>query len=187
VTFAPGDHLRVYRRLGTYTHHAVMVHDGQVVEFGGSTKNKSAMSVVYAPFDEFAKTDRVQVVPHGRHNPELAVRRAEWLVECPPARRYNAIGFNCEHVARWCATGWETESLQIRHGLFLGRTVTIGVPLQVWLTWRAHTSRPVPRPWSAALWIYPVWVVWTVSRYHNEIRHFNEHIRKNCPAALRGV
>jgi hypothetical protein len=71
----------------------------------------------------------VNVVHHDDHDPALAMRRAKWLVSCPPPRPYHGIGFNCEHVARWCATGWETESLQIRHRVFGGKSVFVGLLL----------------------------------------------------------
>jgi hypothetical protein len=81
------------------------------VEFGGSTVNKPAMGVDFGPFERFKDGDPVDVVRHDDHDPALVMRRAEWLVSCPPPRTYHGIGFNCEHVACWCATGWETESL----------------------------------------------------------------------------
>jgi hypothetical protein len=33
------------------------------------------------------------------------MNRAHWLVENPPPTTYNLLGYNCEHVAHWCATG----------------------------------------------------------------------------------
>jgi hypothetical protein len=145
MPFQPGDHLRDHRRrvCVPYTHHAIKVHDGQVIEFGGSTADKGAMGIRPAPYEGFA-LGQVDVVPHDDHDPELAVRRAEWLVSCPPPRRYNGIGFNCEHVARWCATGWETESLQIRYRIFGGKSVFVGLPLMFWLAWAQRTNRQLP-------------------------------------------
>ena len=112
MLYQPGDHLRVHRRrYGVpYTHHAINFPDGRLVEFGGSTANKPAMRVDFGSFERFASGDRVDVVRHDDHDAALAMRHAEWLVSCPPTRRYNGVGFNCEHVARWCATGWETRA-----------------------------------------------------------------------------
>lgn len=187
MPFAPGDHLRVRRkRFGLpYTHHAINVGDGRVVEFGGSTANKPAMGIEYSAYEQFAKGDVVDVVRSPDHDPAPALRRAEWLTECPPPRQYDGIGFNCEHVARWCSTGWETESLQIRHKLFGGRVVLIGVPLQLWVAWRTRASRPIQRPVVAAIFVYVGWSLWTHFQYENGIRHFVKHIRENCPRELR--
>jgi hypothetical protein len=95
------------------------------------------MGVARAPFASFAGDDKVEVVTHPEMDPRLAVKRAEWLLECPHQRRYNAIGFNCEHLARWCATGWETESLQVRR-LFLTRSIFVGGPLALYVSRLGH-------------------------------------------------
>jgi hypothetical protein len=188
MAFQPGDHLRVHRRrYGVpYTHHAINFPDCQVIEFGGSTKDKPALAIEYGAFEIFAKQDRVDVVRHDYHDPALAMRRAEWLVSCPPPRPYHGIGFNCEHVARWCATGWETESLQIRHKLFLGRSLFVTAPVGFWLSWQTRTERSVPPMVTAAIFAWSGLTIWTVTEYHNEIRHFVKHIRENCPRELRG-
>jgi hypothetical protein len=51
MAFQPGDHLRVHRRrYGVpYTHHAINFPDCQVIEFGGSTKDKPAMASNMGP------------------------------------------------------------------------------------------------------------------------------------------
>lgn len=187
MPFEPGDHLRDHRRrFGVpYTHHAIKVHDEQVIEFGGSTADKAAMGIAPAPYERFAIGHKVDVVHHDGHDAESAVRRAECLVLCPPTRQYNGIGFNCEHVARWCATGWETESLQVRHRIFGGKYLCVGLPLTVWLAWARRANRRLS---------YGTWLVVGANlaatiaaqyHYHGEIRRFNEHIRANCPLELR--
>jgi hypothetical protein len=188
MPFQPGDHLSVHRRRNGvhYTHHAINFPDAIVVEFGGSTADKPAMGIGYGTYERFAGDDRVDVVHHGGHDHVLAVRRAEWLVSCPPTRPYNAIGFNCEHIARWCATGWETESIQIRHGLFGGRALAMGLPITFWLAWLQRTGREMPRWGGLLVGAYLASTVATQFSYHNEIRHFNQHIRANCPPELRG-
>jgi Lecithin retinol acyltransferase len=187
MSFEPGDHLRDHRRrFGVpYTHHAIKVRDEQVVEFGGSTVNKAAMGIGYAPYERFTTGLRVDVVHHDGHDAALAIRRAEWLVSCPPTRRYNGIGFNCEHVARWCATGWETESLQIRHGIFGGKYLFVGLPLVFWLAWAQRTNRRLPNWAWLIVGANVAATIVTQHHYHGEIRHFNEHIRANCPRELR--
>jgi hypothetical protein len=157
-----------------------------VVEFGGSTTNKPAMGVEFGPFERFANGDRVDVVRHDDHDAALAMRRAEWLVSCPPTRRYNGIGFNCEHVARWCSTGWETESLQVRHRIFGGKSVFVGLSLLFWVAWAQGTNRRLPTWVRLVAGANVAATVVTQYLYHNEIRHFVKHIRENCPRELRG-
>lgn len=99
----PGDELRVDR--GAYHHHALYVGNGNVVQFGGRIKDKRHASIHYASVTEFAKGAQVKAVPHDDVDRAAAVRRAQWLVNNPPPTTYNLLGYNCEHVARWCATG----------------------------------------------------------------------------------
>jgi hypothetical protein len=103
VVLQPGDELRVDR--GVYHHHALHIGRGVVVQFGGRIKDKRHASIHYASLTEFAKGSQVKVVPHDDVDPTAAVRRAHWLVDNPPPATYNVFGYNCEHVARWCATG----------------------------------------------------------------------------------
>jgi hypothetical protein len=103
VTLQPGDELRVDR--GIYHHHALYVGDGVVVQFGGRIKDKLHASIHYASVTDFRKGARVKVVEHDELDRVAAVRRAQWLVNNPPPTTYNLLGYNCEHVARWCATG----------------------------------------------------------------------------------
>jgi hypothetical protein len=99
MAFRAGDHLCDHRRrFGVpYTHHAIKVHDEQVIEFGGSTVNKAAMGIACAPYERFATGRRVDVVRHDAHDAELSIRRAEWLLSCPPTRRAVRIDFGWLH------------------------------------------------------------------------------------------
>jgi len=116
MSFEPGDHTRVGRR--GYFHHGIHVGDDQVVQFGGGVFDKQNANIDRVSFETFANGGAVSIVPHEEdHDTGMTVRRATWLLQNPPPRSYNLVGFNCEHVARWCASGWETESLQAR-GLF---------------------------------------------------------------------
>lgn len=187
-SFKPGDHLCVHRRRWgiPYTHHAITLGDDLIVEFGGSTRDKPAMAIAYGTYTQFAGDDHAAVVRHPGHTPHLAMQRAEWLVRQPPPRKYNAIGFNCEHIARWCASGWETESLQIRHRVFGGRSLFMGLPIIFWLAKVQGDGRQMPPAGKVILGAYLASVVATQFSYHNGVRHFNSHIRTNCPAELRG-
>ncbi|HEY5288213.1 MAG TPA: lecithin retinol acyltransferase family protein [Solirubrobacteraceae bacterium] len=99
----PGDELRVDRDV--YHHHGLYVGDGVVIQLGGRIKDKSHASIHYASVSGFAKDASVKVVEHDQLDRAAAVRRAVWLLENPPPTTYNLLGYNCEHVARWCATG----------------------------------------------------------------------------------
>jgi hypothetical protein len=103
VTLQPGDELRVDR--GAYHHHACYVGNGAVVQFGGRIKDKRHALIHYASISDFRKGAQVKVVPHDDLDRAAAVRRARWLVENPPPTTYHVFGYNCEHVAHWCATG----------------------------------------------------------------------------------
>jgi hypothetical protein len=103
IILQPGDELRVDR--GAYHHHALYVGDGVVVQFGGQIRDKSYASIHYASVADFRRDAQVKVVEHDELDHFAAVRRARWLVNNPPPTTYNLLGFNCEHVARWCATG----------------------------------------------------------------------------------
>jgi hypothetical protein len=102
MPFEPGDHLRDHRRrFGVpYTHHAIKVHDERVIEFGGSTADKAAMGIACSPYERFATGRKVDLVQHDDHDAALTVQRAEWLLSCPPTRRYNGIGFMSPDGAR---------------------------------------------------------------------------------------
>lgn len=98
---AKGDHIRV-RRTG-YWHHGIDCGDGTVIHFSGPRSEKQNAVVRRTSLDEFAKGSEVFTVPHGlTHCPEAIVARAEARLG---ETGYNVLRNNCEHFARWCATG----------------------------------------------------------------------------------
>ena len=106
-TFKPGDHVRVWR--GFYWHHAIYIGDGWLIEFGSSLLGGP---VAHVTWDDFARDGIVKRVTHERSfQPAEIVARAE--------SRFGEKGFfllthNCEHFARWCATGqWESPQAQV--------------------------------------------------------------------------
>lgn len=124
VTIQPGDELRVER--AAYHHHACYVGNGAVVQFGGRIKDKPHASIHYASLADFAKSGQVKIVPHEGLDRAAAVRRALWLLNNPPPTTYNVFGYNCEHVARWCATG-KIESSQAKGALTVNSLIGGGV------------------------------------------------------------
>jgi hypothetical protein len=128
--FELGDHLRV-RRPSLYFHHGIYFGNNEVLQFGGRIWDKPRATIGIAPLAEFANGGTVHVVQHGRRNwfgvtlpdaepAEKVLQRSAWLLANHPPGRYNLIGYNCEHAANWCSTGWYSESHQVR-GLFLAR------------------------------------------------------------------
>jgi hypothetical protein len=164
TTYLPGDELHVDR---IYHHHALYVGDGVVVQFGGRIKDKRHASIHYASVTDFAKGAQVKVVEHDELNRDAAVRRAHWLVENPPPTTYNVLGYNCEHVARWCATG-EIECRQAKGALTVNSF--IGGALFVFVE---H-----PRGWLFGLFqlLIGLFLAW-LSR--GPPRKFEQHIRDN--------
>ncbi|HTD57448.1 MAG TPA: lecithin retinol acyltransferase family protein [Solirubrobacteraceae bacterium] len=114
ATPLPGDELRVDRRI--YHHHGFCLGDGMVLQSGGCVKDKPRASIHHVPLAEFATGAPVQVVKQENPDRAAAVRRGLWLLANPPPVTYHLFGHNCEHVARWCATG-KVESSQARNAL----------------------------------------------------------------------
>jgi hypothetical protein len=127
--YRAGDHLKVRRSWG-YFHHGIYVSDERVIQFGGRIFDKPRATIGAVTIEQFAQGRLAQVVQHGQRNwfgvilptaesGDRIVERAEWLLAHHPPRRYNLVGYNREHAANWCATGWYTESHQIRSVFFL--------------------------------------------------------------------
>lgn len=164
VILYPGDELRVDR--GAYHHHALYVGDGVVVQFGGRIKDKRHASIHYASVTDFRKGARVKVVEHDEMDRAAVVSRAQWLVENPPPTTYHVLGYNCEHVARWCATG-KVECSQAKELLtvnsFIGGGVLVFVQHPNWIIGLAQL-------------LFGLFVAW-LSR--GATRKFEQHIHEN--------
>jgi hypothetical protein len=165
ATIRPGDELRVDR--GVYHHHGCYVGNGNVVQFGGRIKDKPHASIHYASVSEFAKGAQVKVVPHDELDRVAAVERAVWLLNNPPPATYHLFGYNCEHVARWCATG-KIESSQAKGAFTVNSLIGGGV-----LAFLDH-----PHGWLIGLaqLLIGLLVAW-FSR--GSTRKFEQHIRDN--------
>ncbi|MCC6698825.1 MAG: lecithin retinol acyltransferase family protein [Candidatus Hydrogenedentes bacterium] len=110
---ARGDHIRV-RRKG-YWHHGIDCGDGTVIHYEGELFHYRDARVRKVTLAEFAKGGTVRVVPEtGTYEPDIIIERAESRMdEC----RYSPLLNNCEHFARWCATGFQ-ESRQVERALY---------------------------------------------------------------------
>jgi hypothetical protein len=163
----PGDELCADR--GLYKHHGFYIGNNAVVQLGGRVKDKPRASVHHVSYAEFAKDDRVQVVEHEHLDRAGAVRRALWLLDNPPPMSYHLFGYNCEHVARWCATG-KIQSRQARDALTVNSLIGGGLFVFV----------EQPHGWLVGLvqLIFGLFLAW-LSR--GSTRRFEQHIRDNWP------
>ncbi len=163
--FQPGDELRVDR--GFFYHHdACYIGNGAVVQFGGRIKDKRHALIHEASLTDFAKGGRVKVVEHDELDRAAAVERALWLLHNPPPTTYNLFGYNCEHVAHWCATG-KIESSQAKALLTVNSFVGGGVFLFV-----GHPNWII----GLAQLLFGLFVAW-LSR--GATRKFEQHISEN--------
>lgn len=95
------DHLIVRRR--GYTHHAVDLGDGYVVQYGRGVADAARASVQITPRATFAKGRPIeQGTSPCAFPPEDVVRRALSRVG---EREYHLLWNNCEHFVTWCRSG----------------------------------------------------------------------------------
>ena len=171
VRFQRGDHLQVRRWPIPYAHHGIYISDERVIQFGRGISEKLRANIEAVSIDEFEKGARATVAPHGGSTwygawrpeadpPDKAVQRAEWLLATHPERMYDLVGYNCEHAASFCATGWP-ESFQVR-GYFAGRALAEGLFLGPWLSRRARAGLPLSRGRRVALYAFFLFGIATV-------------------------
>lgn len=98
----PGDHVRVSR--GLYSHHAIYVGNGWLIEFGSGFLG---VVVAYVEWQAFSRGSNVELVGCGG-----------WVAAARAKSRLGMGGFdlisrNCEHFANWCVTGqWESSQVK---------------------------------------------------------------------------
>jgi hypothetical protein len=119
-----GDVIFVNR--GLYKHYGVYNHDRSVFHFSpdaGKEINARDAYIRETSLEEFLKDGEAEVERSVRaaFPPQEIVRRALSMVG-KGRGEYNLIFNNCEHFARWCASG-ETESKQVQ----TGATVAVGI------------------------------------------------------------
>lgn len=117
---ACGDHIRA-RRFG-YWHHGIDCGDGTVIHYEGELFRAKDAKVRRVTWHEFARNGEVRTVPEPcAYDPETVVERAvSRLGECG----YCAFANNCEHFARWCASGIR-ESRQVDRVLAVASGVAV--------------------------------------------------------------
>jgi hypothetical protein len=103
---AAGDLCRVWRRY--YYHWFIEGYDNTAIHFAGSPADKIRASVKLTPINEVVSSGEKEVVlPADPANAHLIVRRARGNVG---RTGYNLAFNNCEHFAKYCATGYHTSA-----------------------------------------------------------------------------
>lgn len=131
---ARGDHIKVRRRSGLYSHHGIDMGDGTVIHFSGEPFRRDEASICRVTLAEFLAGGRLVVVRH--RCTELAPDEVAAAAEAELARqKYCLWRNNCEHFATWCKTG-RRRSRQVRRALHIaagsaGAAVAVLLPLLV--------------------------------------------------------
>ena len=105
---AKGDHLIVRR--GWYTHHAIDIGDGYVVQYGRGISDGVTASVHVTSGERFSKGRPIEVHSSltSYDEDEIALR----ALNCIGEQEYHILWNNCEHFVNWCRTG-KRESPQV--------------------------------------------------------------------------
>lgn len=112
---ARGDHIRVRRWNGIYSHHGIDIGDGTVVHFSGEPLRVHKACVVRDAMKDFLLGGACKVVEHpcDCHESEEVVARA---LEMVGTRGYALWTNNCEHFASYCKHGIK-QSNQVRRAV----------------------------------------------------------------------
>ena len=107
---ARGDHLSVRR--GWYTHHAIDLGDGYVVQYGRGVSDGVNATVQVSSYETFSKGRPLEVVdsPASYAAHEIALR----ALSCIGEQDYHLLWNNCEHFVSWCRSG-HRQSQQVDH------------------------------------------------------------------------
>ena len=107
---ARGDHLSVRR--GWYTHHAIDLGDGYVVQYGRGVSDGVGATVQVSSYEAFSKGRPIETVasPAPYDAREVALR----ALSCLGERNYHILWNNCEHFVTWCRSG-NRQSQQADH------------------------------------------------------------------------
>ena len=120
---AAGDHIKVRRAGGLYSHHGIDMGDDTVIHFSGEPMNLRNAQVCRVGMADFLQGGELRVVAHGDGGrpPEEVLRAAEELVG---SRDYSVVFNNCEHFATYCKTGIR-KSRQVRKAAKAAATVLV--------------------------------------------------------------
>ena len=113
-----GQHLKIKKAGGTYTHHALGLGDGRVLHYSGLANDLSTAGVIEeVALEEFAQGKEIEVRSHDKrkYSLEEAIIRAKLRLG---EDQYHILHNNCEHLIEWCITG-EHRSHQSRRGKLL--------------------------------------------------------------------
>src|SRR3712207_1613522 len=103
---AAGDLCRVWRKF--YYHWFIEGHDNTAIHFAGTPTDKNRASVKLSPIDEVVNGGEKEVIrPADPAKAHLVVRRAMQNVG---RTGYHLAFNNCEHFAKYCATGYHTSA-----------------------------------------------------------------------------
>lgn len=135
---ACGDHIKVTRNKGLYTHHGIDMGDGTVIHFTGTPFQSRSARVVRSTLAEFLGNGGCRVVRHTGpvQAPEVVAQTAESLLQ---SGDYCMLRNNCEHFANYCKTG-VNRSRQVRRLAFLGGA-TASVVTLVGMTFARRVAR----------------------------------------------
>lgn len=109
---ARGEHIKVRRANGLYTHHGIDLGDGTVVHFSGEPLRMRDARIERVSLEEFLQGGLLRVVRHrGKIRPaeEVIATALSFLGKTG----YDMFLNNCEHFATFCKTG-NARSGQVR-------------------------------------------------------------------------
>jgi hypothetical protein len=129
MAMAKGDHIRVWRtEIPPYWHHGIDCGGGNVIHFSGEPKHKKNASVRRTSRKKFAAAGQIEVVHHDNgYSRDTVVSRAERKLG---EKDYGLVFNNCEHFARWCATG-EATSDQVDKVLDVRPVPPVSLPIRI--------------------------------------------------------
>jgi hypothetical protein len=138
---ARGDHIKVTRRNGLYSHHGIDMGDGTVIHFSGEPFQREKATICRVSMVEFLAGGRLVVVNYrgGVLTPEEVAANAETALA---RQKYCLWRNNCEHFATGCKTG-RRRSRQVRRVMHLAAGsagAAIAVLLPILLARRTATS-----------------------------------------------
>ena len=139
---AAGDHIKVRRAGGLYSHHGIDMGDGTVIHFSGEPTRLRDAQVCRVAMADFLQGEEARVVLHGDREraAEEVLRAAEELVG---SRDYSVVFNNCEHFATYCKTGIR-QSRQVRKAAKAAATILavgVGVAAQAVVRRRGGRQR----------------------------------------------